>query len=177
MRHVPADAAPAALAVALGGALDAGARGGVEAFALAVLAADLVGVMQGALDAAVAYLKERVQFGVVVGSFQAVQHLAAHAAVLVEGARSSMWHAAWAADELAPEAALLAARQAKAFASEAGRTVGETAIQMFGGIGLTWEELAHVRQRRLLGTRAVLGDEQVQYGAIADVRLSPAGRH
>lgn len=176
MHHVVADASSVALDVGLGAPLPADALARVEAFALAALAADLVGVMQAALDAAVAYVKERVQFGVVVGSFQAVQHLAAHAAVLVEGARSSMWHGAWAVDELAPHDALLAARQAKAFASEAARTVGETAIQMFGGIGLTWEELAHVRQRRLLTTRTVLGDEQVQYAAIATTRLGAAGR-
>jgi alkylation response protein AidB-like acyl-CoA dehydrogenase len=172
LRRVPAGAAT----TELGGVLDAQQRTRAHASALAVLAADLVGVAEGALDDAVAYVKERVQFGVPVGSFQAVQHLAAHAKVLVEGARSSMWHAAWAADELDADASLRAARQAKAFCSAAARDVGEIAIQMFGGIGLTWEHFAHVRQRRILLSRCVLGDESVQYAAIADERLAGAGR-
>lgn len=56
-----------------------------EAFALAMLAADLVGVMDSAVAAAADYVKSRAQFGVAVGTFQAVQHLAAEAKVLLEG--------------------------------------------------------------------------------------------
>nr|MDT0664765.1 acyl-CoA dehydrogenase family protein [Micromonospora sp. DSM 115978] len=148
-----------------------------EAVALAVLAADLLGVMQRSLDEAVVHVSRREQFGLPVGSFQAVQHLAAHAATFVEGARSSMWHAAWAADERPAADALLAARQAKAYCSAAAREVGETAIQMFGGIGLTWEHLAHVRQRRALLSRRVLGDEAAQYAAIGIERLALAGKN
>ncbi len=173
VRVVPADAPVADLPVRLGGPLDGDARTRADAVVLAILAADLLGVMGRALDDAVAYVGQREQFGVPVGSFQAVQHLAAHAATLVEGARSSMWHAAWAADELPADAALLAARQAKAFCAAAARDVGETAIQLLGGIGLTWEHLAHVRQRRILLARRVLGDEQAQYAAIAAARLTP----
>jgi alkylation response protein AidB-like acyl-CoA dehydrogenase len=158
----------------LGGSIDDEAQTRITALALAGLSADLVGVMQAVLDAAVAYVHDRVQFGVPVGSFQAVQHLAAHAKVLLEGSRSSMWHAAWASDALAPAEALLAARQAKAFCSESARQVGEIGIQLFGGIGLTWEELVHVRMRRILLSRALLGDESAQYRHIAAIRLAPS---
>lgn len=142
-----------------------------EAFALAMLAADLVGIASSALGAACGYVSDRRQFGVAVGTFQAVQHLAADAAVSLEAARSSMWHAAWAADELTVDAALLAARQAKAVASRAVIEVVEIQTQLFGGIALTWEERAHVRVRRALLDRVVLGDEYVQYDAIAAARL------
>jgi alkylation response protein AidB-like acyl-CoA dehydrogenase len=171
LRRVPAGAPPAGLPVTLGAAMAPDGRRRAEAAALAVLGADLVGVAEGALDEAVAHVTQREQFGVPVGSFQAVQHLAAHAKVLTEGARSSMWHAAWAADELEPGPALLAARQAKAFCSSAAREVGEISIQLLGGIGFTWEHLAHVRLRRILLSRQVLGDEAAQHAAIARTRL------
>ena len=144
---------------------------GVNAFALAMLAADLVGVMQSAVAAAVEYVAARVQFGVAVGTFQAVQHLAADAKVLLEGARSSMWYAAWAVDELSPFDALLAARQAKAYCSRVGREVVELHTQLFGGIAITWEERAHVRVRRVLLDRITLGDEFAHEDAIALARL------
>ena len=159
----------------VGDALDAGARLRFEAFALAMLAADLVGVMDGAVSAASTYVASRVQFGVPVGTFQAVQHLAADAKVLLEGARSSMWFAAWAADELDPAEAMLAARQAKAYCSRVGREVVELQTQLFGGIAITWEERAHVRVRRALLDRALLGDEHVHEDAIADELVGVAG--
>jgi alkylation response protein AidB-like acyl-CoA dehydrogenase len=143
----------------------------VSALACTAIAADLVGVMQGAVDAAVNYVRDRVQFNVPVGSFQAVQHLAADAAVLLEGSRSSMWHAAWAADALDPAPALLAARQAKAYCSRAARQVVEISVQLHGGIAITWEHLAHVRQRRALFLAASFGDERAQLRAIADAQL------
>ncbi len=135
------------------------------------LAADLLGVMRGALDVAVTYARDRVQFGVPVGSFQAVQHLCADALVMVESARSATWHAAWAVDELPPDEAVLAARIAKAWCSRAGVEVCETAVQVLGGIGMTWEHLAHVHLRRALLDRTALGDEREQHERIGHARL------
>jgi len=144
----------------------------VESLAMTAIAADLVGVMQGALDDAVRYAGERVQFGVKIGSFQAVGHLLADALVQVEGARSCLWHAAWAIDELPVEEARLAAMTAKAYASAAGREVVETTVQVFGGIAITWEHASHLRLRRTLLDRRLFGDEGVQYEAIAATRLA-----
>ena len=146
-------------------------RARFDALAYTTVAADLVGVMQGAVDSAVSYVRDRVQFGVPIGSFQAVQHLAADAAVLLEGSRSSMWHAAWAVDALSPSDALLAARQAKAYCSRAARQVVEISVQLHGGIAITWEHLAHVRVRRALFLAASFGDERAHLQAIADARL------
>ena len=68
-----------------------------------------------------------------------------------------MLHAAWAVDALAPDEALAAGSVAKAYCSRAARTVCETAIQVHGGIGNTWECLAHVYLRRALQSSDVLG--------------------
>jgi alkylation response protein AidB-like acyl-CoA dehydrogenase len=143
----------------------------VEAVGAVVVAADALGVVAAALDNAVAYAAERRQFGVPIGSFQAVQHLLADAAVLVETSRSCVWHAAWAADTLEPVAAVEAARQAKAYVAEAARTVLETSLQVLGGIAFTWEELAHIRLRRGLFDRVWFGDEAHHLARIAEVRL------
>jgi alkylation response protein AidB-like acyl-CoA dehydrogenase len=157
----------------LGAAVPAPARQRALALWLSALCADLVGVMQGSLDAAVAHVRERRQFGAPVGSFQAVQHIAAESLVSVEGSRACAWYAAWAADALEPGAALEAARVAKAWCSEQAREVCEAAIQMHGGIGLTWEALPHVWLRRALLGRLTLGDEDAQHAALAELHLSP----
>lgn len=143
----------------------------VLAFALVTLSADLLGVMEGALVEAVEHSRVRRQFGVPVGSFQAVQHLAAEAHVSVEATRSAVWFAAWAVDELPGPEALLAARTAKAFASSSGLEVTETAMQMLGGLSQAWEGTAHLRTRRVLSDRELLGTEQVQYALISADRL------
>lgn len=145
----------------------------VRAFALVTVAADLLGVMQGALDAAVDHARTRTQFGVPIGSFQAVQHLAADCLVSVEATRSAVWYAAWAADELPAAEALIAARTAKAFASACGVEVAETAVQIFGGMGMTWESRAHVWLRRAQADRWLFGDEDVQYQQLAEAHLGP----
>jgi len=127
------------------------------ALGLALTCADLVGVMRGAVGLACEYARERRQFGVAIGSFQAVQHLLADAQVAAEGSRSIMLHAAWAVDALAPTEALAAAASAKAYCARAGREVCEAAIQVHGGIGNTWECMAHVFLRRALVSAELLG--------------------
>jgi len=139
-----------------------------EAQALALVCADLVGTLSGTLDAAVAHARVREQFGRPVGSFQAVQQLAAEQHVLVEAARSCTWHAAWAVDALAPDAAHRAASVAKAYCSEIARPVAEAAIQIWGGLGMTWECVAHLYLRRALLDRRALGDEDHHLSVIAD---------
>ena len=141
------------------------------ALALTAVSADNVGAARGALERVVQYSRERVQFGVAIGTFQAVQHMCAEALVRVEGADSATKYAAWAADELAPAQALLAARTAKAYASCVAMDVPETVMQVYGGIGQTWENVAHLYLRRTLLDRQVLGNEHVQLAAIADSRL------
>jgi alkylation response protein AidB-like acyl-CoA dehydrogenase len=129
----------------------------VATLGLALTAADLVGVMRGAVQLACEYASARKQYGVAVGSFQAVQHLLADAHVAMEGSRSVALHAAWAVDALSPDEALAAASVAKAYCARAARSVTETCVQVHGGIGNTWECLAHVYLRRALLSTDVFG--------------------
>jgi Acyl-CoA dehydrogenase, C-terminal domain len=128
-----------------------------HSLALALTSADLVGVMRGALTLTTDYARARRQYGAPIGSFQAVQHLLADAFVAMEGSRSIALHAAWAVDALPGPDALAAASAAKAYCARAARSVCETAIQVHGGIGNTWECLAHVFLRRALLSTDVLG--------------------
>jgi alkylation response protein AidB-like acyl-CoA dehydrogenase len=155
----------------VGGPLDADALTRWLALALVTVSADAVGAMRHGLEQAVAYTKERIQYDVPVGSFQAVQHMCAEALVAVEGADSTVKYAAWAVDELEPAEALTAARTAKAYSGATSRTVPETIMQVYGGIGQTWEHIAHFVNRRNLLDRQVFGDDAVQLTAIADSRL------
>jgi len=127
------------------------------ALGLALTCSDLVGVMRGVLGLASDYAASRRQYGVPVGSFQAVQHMLADALVAMEGSRSVALHAAWSVDALPPADALVAASTAKAYCARAARSVCETGIQVHGGIGNTWECLAHVFLRRALVSSDILG--------------------
>jgi hypothetical protein len=128
-----------------------------KSLGLSVACADLVGAMRGALTLATGYARERRQYGAAIGSFQAVQHMLADAHVAMEGSRSIALHAAWAVDALPADDALAAASAAKAYCARAARSVCETSIQVHGGIGNTWECLAHVFLRRALFSTEVLG--------------------
>ncbi len=127
------------------------------ALGLATTCAELVGTMRGAIELTTRYATERRQFGVAIGSFQSVQHLLADALVSMEGSRSVALHAAWVVDACPPREALTAAALAKAYCARAARAVCETAIQVHGGIGNTWDCLAHVHLRRALLSIDVLG--------------------
>ncbi|WP_026402140.1 acyl-CoA dehydrogenase family protein [Actinomadura rifamycini] len=134
------------------GALDPDAAGRRLALALAVTSADLVGAARGALALAVGYAGVREQYGKAIGSYQAVAHPLAEGRALIEGSVSVLRHAAWAVDELTADEALRAARIAKVYCARAARAVCETAVQVHGGIGNTWECLAHVYLRRALAS-------------------------
>lgn len=154
----------------LGGPLDPTARRRLQCRAFTLVSADLVGVSAAALDLAVAYAASRVQFGAPIGTFQALQHLCADRAVSVEGGRALTEYAAWAADELDDDQALLAAHTAKAYCSSAGRAVTEAAVQVHGGMGITWDCPVHLHLKRALVDRAWFGDERAHTAAIAALR-------
>ena len=122
----------------------------------AAIAAEVVGVSQRMLEMSVAYVKDRKQFGVPVGSFQAVGHRCAQMLLHTESTRSVAYYAAWAADADAdrlPEAAALAA----AAAADGGREVTASAIQAHGGLGFTWEADVHWFYKRAQLDSALLG--------------------
>jgi alkylation response protein AidB-like acyl-CoA dehydrogenase len=110
-------------------------------------AAELLGCAQRMLDASVAYAQERVQFGRPIGSFQAVKHRCADMLVDVEGMRSAVWWAAWCLSVEHADASV-AASTAKAWCSEAGIRVCQSALQVHGGIGFTWDCDVHLHLKR-----------------------------
>lgn len=120
------------------------------ALALTATTADLVGAARGTLTLASEYAKVREQYGATIGSYQAVRHLLAEGLALIEGCVSVLRHAAWSVDELPVVEAVEAARVAKIYCARSALTVCETSIQVHGGIGNTWECLAHVYLRRVL---------------------------
>ncbi|BBZ24495.1 acyl-CoA dehydrogenase family protein [Mycolicibacter hiberniae] len=121
-----------------------------QALALVATCADLVGTARGAHALACDYAKIREQYGKPIGSYQAVAHLLAEGLALIEGSVSVLRHAAWAVDAASAAEAVRAARIAKIYSARAARTVCETAIQVHGGIGNTWECAAHLYLRRAL---------------------------
>ncbi len=132
------------------------------------VAAEVVGVCQRALEMTLEYVKERRQFGVAVGSFQAVAHRCAQMLLHTESARSTAYYAAWAADA---EPARLgeAAALAAAAAATAAREVPASAIQAHGGIGFTWEADVHWLYKRGEVDRALLGGTARHHAALARV--------
>lgn len=144
------------------------------ALGLALTSADLIGVTRGVLELSVAYARERRQYGVPIGSFQAVQHLLAEACCLLEGAASVALQACWGADELAPDEARTAGRVAKAYCARAARSVCETAVQVHGGMGNTWDCIVHVYLRRALLSTRWFGDDGEQLRQLQRTRLGVA---
>ncbi|MER2605885.1 MAG: acyl-CoA dehydrogenase family protein [Siculibacillus sp.] len=119
--------------------------------AIAAVCAEAVGAMDEALKMTVDYLKTRVQFGKTIGSFQALQHRAADMYVAVEQARSM---ALWATMSVGDEDAVRRAKAmsaAKIQIARSARFVGQQAIQLHGGIGMTWEyKVGHLFKRLTL---------------------------
>lgn len=111
-------------------------------------AAQLVGGAQGALDVASAYALERHQFGVPIGSFQAVKHLLADMYVRVDLARSATYAAAAIFDDDRAGDVTTAASTARLLAGGAGVTNGRTAVQILGGMGFTWQMAPHYFLKR-----------------------------
>ncbi|MER5183421.1 acyl-CoA dehydrogenase family protein [Streptomyces sp. NPDC002896] len=151
VRALRSDAPPTVL-----GRLDAERRQYWQAWALVMVTSELVGAARSFLAQSTDYARERTQYGRAIGSFQAVQHLLADATVAVEACTSAVRYAAWCLDHASPEAALAAARVAKAEANESAVEAVYTGMQVFGGIAQTWEHTAHLYLRRVLLGATVL---------------------
>jgi alkylation response protein AidB-like acyl-CoA dehydrogenase len=133
--------------------------------ARAVLAAELVGICDRLLEVCVEHASTRTQFGVPIGSFQAVKHRLADVYVATERARTLTYNAAMVFDD--PDATAqeraVAAAMAKAAASEAGVYTAKSAVQVHGAIGMTWEHDLHLFTRRARHSAAALGDHRTHY--------------
>ena len=133
---------------------------------------DGVGAASALLDMAVAYGHERVQFDRPIGSFQAVQHLCADMLTSLELGRAGAYYGLWAADHEDAAELHRAATMAKAFASDAFFQIGASAIQVFAGIGYTWEHDAHLYYKRLLTLQHVLGGTSHHLEELATIVLA-----
>jgi acyl-CoA dehydrogenase len=135
------------------------------------LALDALGAAEHALALALDYARERVAFDRPIGSFQAVQHLCADMLRTVELTRAAAYYAAWALDHADDATAHRAATQAAAYAAAELPALGGSAIQVFGGIGFTWEHDIHVFYKRLLGAGSLLGSADDHLAELADLVL------
>lgn len=128
---------------------------GIADTAAILLAAEQIGAASRCLDLTVEYTKQRVQFGRPIGSFQALKHRMADLYVAVESARAVVGEAV--ANPTAVSAAL-----ARLAASEAFSTVAAEAIQLHGGIAITWEHDMHLYFKRAHGSAHLLGGPREQ---------------
>lgn len=147
-----------------------------EAFDRAALgsAAQLLGIAQQLVDQAVAYAKQREQFGRPIGSFQAVQHMLATAQVEIEFARPVVYRAAHSVARREPGRPLDVS-QAKAAASEAAARAARTALQVHGAIGYTWEVDLHLWMKRAWALAAAWGGASWHRRRLARALLEGGG--
>jgi alkylation response protein AidB-like acyl-CoA dehydrogenase len=123
------------------------------------LTAEMLGGMGAAFDMTVEYLKTRVQFGVPIGSFQALKHRAARMFVELELSRSAVMHAHRVLDEGRDDIAVArAASLAKARCSDAYMLIGNEGVQMHGGIGMTDEHDIGFFLKRARAAQLSFGD-------------------
>ncbi len=137
---------------------------------LAALCADAVGVMQALVDATIEYVRVRQQFGQPIGRFQALQHRIADMLIHLEQARSMSYLAALrcAAEDVAERRRALSA--AKAVIGQACRFVGQQAVQLHGGMGMTDELIVSHWFKRLTGAQLMFGDSDMhlqRYAALS----------
>lgn len=139
--------------------------------ALTGLALTMVGACQRVLDLVLEHVRDRQQFGVAIGSFQAVQHKAADMHVAIERARALSYFAALTIASEDPRRRL-AASMAKAAAGECQSLVFKHGVQLFGAMGFTWENDVQFALKRAKAGELLLGGAAEHRAAIADMALS-----
>ncbi|MEY2566799.1 MAG: hypothetical protein QOE35_1328 [Actinomycetota bacterium] len=135
--------------------------------ATVALAVEMVGTCQAIFDTALDYAKVREQFGVPIGSFQAIKHKFSDMYVALERARATAYFAATTIAE-DDERRTVAASMAKAAVGEAQRLIAQEGIQIMGGIGYTWEHDMHLYVKRAKSGEALLGTAAEHRARIAD---------
>ncbi|MDQ6697448.1 MAG: acyl-CoA/acyl-ACP dehydrogenase [Actinomycetota bacterium] len=136
--------------------------------AVVALAAELVGTCTSILDMVLEHARQREQFGVKIGSFQALKHRLADCFIELEAARSSVRVASIALGEQDARRAV-AASSAMALAGDCARRITGEGIQILGGIGFTWEHDIHLLIKRALGSSVLLGSPEVHRQRVADL--------
>ncbi len=140
---------------------------------LVAICAELVGVCEAAIDLAVEYAKNRVQFDRPIATFQVIKHKTVDMLQRLELSRVGTHYAAWASDTDDPQRELAAA-MCKGYVGEAANFVTAEDIQVHGGMGFTWDVDAHVYYRRAKQDDLMLGYQGYQRHRLADLVLGPA---
>ncbi len=138
------------------GSADEAALSTLKDRAAVLLAFEAIGGCQAAMDAGMAYTKERYAFGRPVASFQAIKHKFADMFVALELARANAYYGAWALSVDAPDLPLAAAT-ARVSATDAYWLISKENLQAQGGMGFTWEFDCHLYYRRAQGLSSVIG--------------------
>ena len=138
------------------------------------IAAELTGIAQRTLEMATDYARERQQFGRPIGAYQGVSHRIAAMLLATEESRSLTYYAAWTADA-EPESLPMAAAMAGARSAEAGWEVPASALQVFGGIGFTWEHDLQFWLKRGRVAGRMLGTPRDHHERVADLSGLGAG--
>ena len=125
------------------------------------IGAQAVGIAQGALEAAIAYTKERKQFGKAISDFQAVQFMLADMAMKIEAARLMVYSAAARAERMEPDLGFISSAS-KCFASDVAMEVTTNAVQLFGGYGYTADFPVERFMRDAKITQIYEGTNQIQ---------------
>jgi alkylation response protein AidB-like acyl-CoA dehydrogenase len=148
----------------------------VAAWAAVLIAADALGGAQRMLDLTVEYVSQRIQFGVPVGSFQAVKHTAAEMLVAIEGTRAAVHYAAWAVSAEEP-GSQLDAWVAKTRSAKTASHVADNALFLHGAVGYTWEHDLQLLYKRAHSNSQLLGGPRHYDHRIADeLELVPAAQ-
>ncbi|MGI5131348.1 acyl-CoA dehydrogenase family protein [Pseudonocardia sp. CA-107938] len=150
---------------------EAAVRRGLAAGA-ALLASEQLGVARWCLEETVSYLKVRRQFGRVVGGFQAIKHRLADLAIAVDSGSAAARYAAVALAEGVDVE--IATAVAQAFCSDLAVTAAEEAVQLHGGIGMTWEHPAHLYLKRAKADQIALGTPGAHRAQLAELVDLPA---
>ncbi|CAN5482471.1 acyl-CoA dehydrogenase family protein [soil metagenome] len=160
----------ATVAAPAGERLEGDVAAGRDRVAVAI-AAELTGVGQRAMEMAVEYAREREQFVRQIGAYQGVSHRCANMLLNVEESRSLTYFAAWAADA-EPESLPIAAAMANGRASDAAWDTCANALQVFGGIGFTWEHDLQFWLKRSRVAGRMLGSPREHRDRVADLLLA-----
>jgi alkylation response protein AidB-like acyl-CoA dehydrogenase len=146
----------------------------IAAQAAVMIAADALGAAERMLELTVEYVAERIQFGVPVGSFQAVKHTAAEMLVAIEGTRAAVQYAAWSVGAAEP-GSTTDAWVAKARAARSGSFVADKALFLHGAVGYTWEHDLQLLFKRAKSDAELFGGAGAYDERIADaLSLVPA---
>jgi alkylation response protein AidB-like acyl-CoA dehydrogenase len=174
LAHVTLEGLPGDVVLPAASGAEAVRRG--LAVGAALLASEQVGVAQWCLAATISYLKERRQFGRVVGGFQALKHRLADLYAAVESAGAA---ARYAAATLATNDAdsPVATAVAQAWCGDVAVRSAEEAIQLHGGIGMTWEHPAHLYLKRAKADQIAFGTPSAHRSRLAELIALPAPSH